>query len=139
VCSGVYKDRFIERRSAFTPTTQMTRKIIIIEDDPDTLDIMSYILADEGYETIAAKNSQPLHEVHNLQPMLILLDNRLTEGLGRDFCRQFKSDPATMHFPVILVSANPGLEAMARDSNADGYLPKPFDIADLVNLVKKFE
>jgi DNA-binding response OmpR family regulator len=132
-------DLFIEKRSHLTPTTRMARKIIIIEDDPDTLDIMSYILAEEGYETITAKNSQPLHEVHNLQPMLILLDNRLTDGQGHDFCRQFKNDPATRHFPVILVSANPGLEAMARDSNADGYLPKPFDIADLVELVKKFE
>ena len=116
----------------------MPRKIIIIEDDPDTLDIMSYILAEEGYETITAKNSQPLHEVHTLQPMLILLDNRLTAGSGGEFCKKFKNDPATMHFPVVLVSANMGLEKIALESNADGYLKKPFDIADLIELVKRF-
>jgi two-component system phosphate regulon response regulator PhoB len=117
----------------------MTRKIIIIEDDPDTLDIMSYILAEEGYETIAANNSKPLDEVSVHQPMLILLDNRLTEGSGRDFCTRFKKDPATRHFPVVLVSANPGLETIALESNADGYLKKPFDIEELLDLVKKFE
>jgi len=117
----------------------MTRKIIIIEDDPDTLDIMSYILAEEGYETITANNSKPLDEVSVHQPMLILLDNRLTEGSGRDFCTRFKKDPATRHFPVVLVSANPGLETIALESNADGYLKKPFDIEELLDLVKKFE
>jgi two-component system phosphate regulon response regulator PhoB len=117
----------------------MTRKIIIIEDDPDTLDIMSYILAEEGYETIPASNSKPLHDVHVHQPMLILLDNRLTEGFGRDFCTRFKKDPATRHFPVVLISANPGLETMALECNADGYLKKPFDIDELLNVVKKFE
>jgi two-component system phosphate regulon response regulator PhoB len=117
----------------------MTRKIIIIEDDPDTLDIMSYILAEEGYETISAKNSEPLHDVQVHQPMLILLDNRLREGSGRDFCTRIKKDPATKHFPVVLVSANPGLETMALESNADGYLKKPFDLSELIDLVKKFE
>jgi len=116
----------------------MARKIIIIEDDPDTLDIMSYILNEEGYETITAGNSKPLEEVNVHQPMLILLDNRLTDGSGGDFCKKFKKNPETMHFPVVLVSANMGLETIASECNADGYLKKPFDIADLIELVKRF-
>ena len=126
------------KRINFSTTLKMARKIIIIEDDPDTLDIMSLILADEGYETIAADNVKPLHEVHTHQPMLILMDNRLTEGLGGDFCKKFKNDPATRHFPVVLVSANMGLETIAVESDADGYLTKPFDIGDLIELVKRF-
>jgi two-component system phosphate regulon response regulator PhoB len=119
-------------------TLKMARKIIIIEDDLDTLEIMSLILAEEGYEILSADNAKPLHEVHTHQPMLILMDNRLTAGSGGEFCKKFKNDPATMHFPVVLVSANMGLETIALECNADGYLKKPFDIADLIELVKRF-
>jgi len=117
----------------------MSKKIIIIEDDPDILDIMTLILSEEGYDVLPTANWEPLDEVNVHQPMLILLDNRLSEGLGRDFCRQFKSNPLTSHFPVVIVSANSGLEEIARDSNADGFLKKPFDITELLELVKRFE
>src|SRR5665213_3577388 len=108
----------------------MPKKIIVIEDDQDILDIMTYILADEGYEVLASTDSRILDEVHLHQPTLILMDNRLTNGFGRDFCKQFKSNPATRRFPIVLVSANSGLEEIARESLADGYLKKPFDITE---------
>jgi len=117
----------------------MSKKIIIIEDDQDILDIMTYVLSDEGYEVLASANSLPLKEVHLHKPMLILMDNRLTDGFGRDFCKEFKSNPANSHFPVVLVSANPGLEEMAHESHADSYLKKPFDIDELIEIVKKFD
>jgi DNA-binding response OmpR family regulator len=117
----------------------MPKKIIIIEDDPDILDIMTFILSEEGYEVLPATNCKPLEEAHVYQPMLILLDNRLSDGLGSNYCRQFKSNPLTRHFPVVLVSANSGLAEMTIESNADAFLQKPFDIAELIELVKRFE
>ena len=117
----------------------MPRKIIIIEDDTDILDIMTYILADEGYEVLASTDSRILDEVRLHQPILILMDNRLTDGFGRDFCKLFKSNPETSHFPIVLVSANSGLEQMARESLADDYLKKPFDITELIDLVKRYD
>lgn len=117
----------------------MARKIIIIEDDPDILDVMSYILADEGYDIISSVDPKPLDDVHDTDPMLILMDNRLTGAFGGDFCRQFKSDPTTSHFPIVIVSANPSLDKIAAESMADDYLHKPFDIEELVAMVKKYE
>jgi DNA-binding response OmpR family regulator len=116
----------------------MPKKIIIIEDDPDILEIMTYILTEEGYEVLAATDSRPLKEVHLHQPMLILMDNRLTDGLGKDFCREFKNNPLTQHFPVVLVSASSAIEKMALESRADGYLKKPFDLVELTDLVQQF-
>jgi len=116
----------------------MPKKIIIIEDDPDIRAILTYMLSEEVYDILAATNSKPLDNVHEHNPMLILLDNRLTDGFGQDFCRRFKNNPATRHFPIILVSANSGLEEMTKESHADGYLKKPFDITELVELVKQF-
>jgi two-component system phosphate regulon response regulator PhoB len=117
----------------------MAKKIIVIEDDRDILDIMNYILSEEGYEVVAAVNCKPLEQVLEHQPVLILMDNRLTDGFGQDFCREFKSNPETTHFPVVIVSANSGIEEIARESKADGYLKKPFDITELIDLVKKFD
>jgi len=117
----------------------MPKKIIIIEDDPDILDIMSYILSEEGYEVLAAPNCAPLEDVHLHQPMLILMDNRLTDGFGHDFCKKFKSNPETQHFPIVLVSANSGLEELTIESKANAYLKKPFDINELIALVKNFD
>jgi len=69
---------------------------------------------------------------------LILMDNRLNDGFGKDFCKKFKSDPGHSQFPVVLMSANPGLEEMALENYADGYLKKPFDITELLELVKRY-
>ncbi len=116
----------------------MSNKIIIIEDDKDTLDIMTYILTEEGYEVIAADNTGPLKYIHLHQPVLILMDNRLPEGPGRDICLKLKNDPDTSRFPVALVSADNKLEEIARDCLADSFLKKPFDVEDLIELVSRF-
>ena len=116
----------------------MSNTIIVIEDDQDILDLLIYILTEEGYEVIAAKNSAPLTQLHVLQPFLILMDNRLTSDSGRDLCFKLKSDPATRHFPVVIVSANNYLEEIAQASLADGFLKKPFNIDELTALAKRF-
>ena len=116
----------------------MSKKIIIIEDDQDILDILTYILSDEGYEVLAYRDSKVLTEVLFYQPMLVLMDNRLDDGFGKDFCKKFKSNPELSHFPVVLMSANPGLEEMALESHADAYLKKPFNINELLDLVRRY-
>jgi CheY-like chemotaxis protein len=116
----------------------MSKRIILIEDDVDTLDIMTYILTSEGNEVIAADNTEPLMHIHLHQPLLILLDNRLPEWTGRDICLKLKNDPTTSHFPIALVSADNKLEEIARDCGADAFLKKPFNVEDLVELVNRF-
>lgn len=115
----------------------MPKKILIIEDDPDILDMMAIILRDEGYEVVTALNCGLLDNVASLNPDLILLDNRLYEELGADACRQFKSNPDTVSIPVIIVSANLYLERLSKISLADGFIAKPFDIDELIAVVKK--
>jgi DNA-binding response OmpR family regulator len=114
-------------------------KIIIIEDDNDILDVMTYILTEEGYEVIASPNSTPLSQLDRLQPFLILMDNRLIEGTGTELCFKLKNDPATAHFPVAIISAHNNLEEIAKESRADAFLKKPFDIDELLALVKRFD
>lgn len=116
----------------------MPQNILIIEDDPDILDMMTYIIQDEGFHVITSMGTVSVTYVQEIDPVLILLDNRLADGFGRDLCLKLKNDPATRHYPVVLVSAVNQLAQVAEDSSADAYLNKPFDLSELVLLVRKF-
>ena len=113
-------------------------KIIIIEDDKDILDVMTYILTEEGYEVVGAPDSAPLLQLDQIQPFLVLMDNRLVEGTGTELCYKLKTNLATAHFPIAIISAHNNLEEIAKESMADAFLKKPFDIDELLSLVKRF-
>jgi two-component system, OmpR family, phosphate regulon response regulator PhoB len=115
----------------------MSKKIIVIEDDNDILDLMQYILEGEGYQVIASNYAGPLSDIIKHKPNLILLDDRLRDGSGRALCAEIKSRPDTTHIPVVLVSATTDLAKVAQESKANTYLTKPFNISDLISVVKK--
>jgi CheY-like chemotaxis protein len=116
----------------------MSKTILVIDDDPDILDIMVYILKDEGYEVSGSAVCLPIEKILQAEPTLILMDNRLLGSSGKDECRKLKGDPATRHIPIILVSANSQLQELAQDSKADGYISKPFDLDELVTVVRQY-
>jgi DNA-binding response OmpR family regulator len=116
----------------------MSKQIILIEDDPDILDMMMYILKDEGYDVIGSADCSPLKTVLETQPDLILMDNRLRDASGMDECRKLKENAATQHFTVVIVSANRHLPELAAESMADGYLPKPFDLEEFIAIVRQY-
>lgn len=116
----------------------MAKTILIIEDDEDILDMMTYILQDEGFNVISSTETVSVDYVQQIAPSLILLDNRLADGFGRDLCLKLKKDPATVQFPVVIVSAVNQLAHLAEESGADAYLNKPFDLEELIALVRQF-
>ncbi|WP_345949285.1 response regulator [Mucilaginibacter sp. PAMB04274] len=116
----------------------MAKFILIIEDDQDILDMMTYILQDEGFHVISSTETVSPVYVAKLAPAFILLDNRLADGFGHDLCLKLKSDTVTKRVPVVIVSAANQLAAIAEGSGADAYLSKPFDLSDLVSIVRKF-
>ncbi|MHB8207699.1 response regulator transcription factor [Mucilaginibacter sp.] len=113
----------------------MSKKVLIIEDDHDILDMMKYILEDEGYTVIALTQAGSIEEIIQLEPHLILLDERLPENPGHVLCARIKAHPIAQNIPVILVSAVVDLANVARDCKADNYIQKPFNLLDLTGLV----
>ncbi len=116
----------------------MSKNIVVIEDDVDILDMIQYILADEGYNVIGYDKLESLEKIIEQQPAVILLDNRLASGYGDSLCLSLKSSDETKQIPVIIVSASAGLEQIARNCKADAFLAKPFDLDDLVKMVKHY-
>jgi DNA-binding response OmpR family regulator len=117
----------------------MRKRIVLLEDEKDILEIIQFILEEEGYDVIAFNHFEPLEGIVEFQPKLILLDIRLTDGYGHLLCSQLKSNPTTAHIPVILVSGASNLEKIAEESGADSFLSKPFNMDDLIKLVKQYD
>jgi two-component system phosphate regulon response regulator PhoB len=117
-----------------------TKKILVIEDDKDIRDTIVYVLEEQGFEVIASENSKILKSLDSYQPDMILLDNWLTEwksdANGQQLSKELKSNPATSHIPVIIISAVSDIKEIAEAGLADGYLRKPFDLTELIDIVK---
>jgi len=122
-------------------TKAMAKKILVIEDDKDIRDTIVYVLEEEGYEVVSSEDSKILRSLGQIAPDIILLDNWLTEwksdANGEQISRQLKLYPDTSHIPVIIVSAVSNIKEIAEAGLADGYLRKPFDLAELIAIVKK--
>lgn len=114
------------------------KKILIVEDDVDTLDLMEIILHDQGYAVIKVRREITIKEIAGIKPDLAILDYRLPFGLGTEICSAIKMNEATKDIPVIMYSANNGIEELAKKNGADGYFSKPFDLECLVTLVGSF-
>jgi two-component system phosphate regulon response regulator PhoB len=114
----------------------MAKRIVVIEDNRDILDLIAYILADLGYEVTGYLHLESMEKILTDQPCLVLLDHKLATGNGSDLCLAIKSDPLTSLIPVILVSASSNIATIAKKCSADGFLSKPFDLEDLIAVVK---
>lgn len=115
----------------------MPKKIVVIEDDQDILDIVEYILTSNGYEVFPYPKFQPLSIIEQLEPDVILLDEWLEAMRGSQLCRQLKSNPATQNIPVLIISALTSIESIVEEAGADGYIKKPFDIDSFLTVIEQ--
>jgi DNA-binding response OmpR family regulator len=129
----VQNDTFAACADSFAAV--MNKKIIIIENDQDTLDMMDFILTEEGYEVIASAGSAVLADPAAQNPALVILDQWLDGESGETICLRIKTNAVTAHTPIMLMSATTGLENTAARCKADVFLEKPFDIEHLLAVV----
>ncbi|WP_299290751.1 response regulator [uncultured Mucilaginibacter sp.] len=114
----------------------MKKKVLIIENDRDIRDIISYVLEDKGYEVIAAE-PWPVNRLHTYNPDLILLDEWLNEREGHLLCTELKDMHETKHVPVIILSTANNIEEIANSCKAEGFVNKPFDLDELLEEVQR--
>ncbi len=120
----------------------MSKKIMVIEDDRDIRETIVYALEDAKYEVVSSEDARIIKHLDKHKPDLILLDYWLSDwksdANGEQLSKQIKTNPATSHIPVILVSAVSNVKEIAEAGMADAYLHKPFDLKDLFNMIEKF-
>jgi len=115
------------------------KKIVIIEDEPDILEVLSYNLKREGFDVYSATNGTlGLSLVEKELPDLLLLDLMLPGLDGIEICSTIKNNPATQNTLIIMVTAK-GEESdivLGLGVGADDYITKPFSPKELVARVK---
>lgn len=115
------------------------KKILIFEDDISILEIVTIILEDAGYRVSVSQTSHDIIEkVAELTPDLILMDNWIPDIGGKEATRLLKKHPRFQHIPVIYITANSDIAALAEVAGADDFLAKPFDLEDLEFIVAKY-
>jgi two-component system alkaline phosphatase synthesis response regulator PhoP len=116
----------------------MKKKVLILDDDPDILQICTIVLQKKGFEVSTLNNSSQIAEqVRNYKPDVILMDNWIPGPGGIEATRLLKKDPELQAIPVIFFSANSNVSQLASEARADYSLQKPFDISELEEIVNQ--
>lgn len=116
-----------------------SKKILIVEDEDDILQLVTLYLEKEGFRTVSAKTgTEGLRQVKQEKPDLVILDLMLPEIDGIEVCTRLRSAPATAMLPIIMLTAKAeesdtiiGLEL-----GADDYVTKPFSPKTLIARIK---
>ncbi len=118
----------------------MGKKILVIDDEVDLVDTITFRLEAAGYSVISANNGQEgLKKARDEKPDLILLDVMMPNLDGYQVCRMLKFDARFEDIPIIMLTAR-GQDkdkAIGEDVGADVYLTKPFNGKDLLAKIDK--
>jgi DNA-binding response OmpR family regulator len=115
----------------------MPKNILLIENDPDLRNIISYILQSEGYVVSCMGIFEDLEEIAAHHPDLILIDEWVSQEPGHRLCLKIKTLERMMHIPVIILSTADGIEQIMTECKANAFVRKPFDLDDLTCKVKQ--
>ncbi|WP_160292085.1 response regulator [Pedobacter lusitanus] len=109
-------------------------RILVVEDDPDLLEIVQTILEENNYKVFPLMTGRPIFKIiDEFNPDLILLDVKLDGMDGRAIFKEIRTRPDTAHLPVILTSGGFSEDYMRRENlAADAYLEKPFEMTAML-------
>lgn len=115
------------------------QRILVVDDEQDIVQLVTYNLKKEGYLVEEARTGdEALRLVRERPYQLILLDLMLPGLSGMELCRIFKQDPGTAHVPIIMLTARSEEmdKVMGLETGADDYITKPFSVRELLARVK---
>lgn len=115
----------------------MKKCILIFDDDAEILLVCKIILEGENYRVetrIYCDNI--IEDITQVKPDIILMDLWIPDIGGENAINLVKKNEATQHIPVILFSANTEIEETFKRVNANGFLKKPFNIDDMLNVIE---
>ena len=119
----------------------MSKRILVVEDQPDNRQIIRDMLADTGYEIAEAENGEEaLAAIAKARPDLILMDIQLPIMDGYEATRRIKADPELKSIPIIVVTsyALSGDDNKAHAAGCDAYVTKPYSPRQLLAKIKEF-
>jgi two-component system, chemotaxis family, chemotaxis protein CheY len=120
-----------------SPTGEV-QHILIVDDDPDIRNVVADILAMSHYTVRMANNGlEALNEVRKQRPAMVLLDLMMPIMDGWEFLRRLKREPPQVQVPVAVMSAARDAGAVSDELGAQAFLPKPFELDDVLTVVDR--
>lgn len=121
-----------------TAQKRPVRPILVVDDDPTIRSTVSEILELEGYRVETAINgAEALEKVRMNPPSLVILDMRMPVMDGWGFARNLRLEG--IHLPILVMTAAQNAQRWAEEIEADAYIPKPFDLDDLLSAVSDLD
>jgi DNA-binding response OmpR family regulator len=113
------------------------KKIMVCDDDQGILDVLQMLLESEGFDVVTEINSTNLiREMNNNSPDLLLLDLWMPVLSGDQVLKTLRTSPEFENLPVIVLSASVDGSSIANGAGATDFVPKPFDMDDLIIKIK---
>jgi CheY-like chemotaxis protein len=119
--------------------------ILIVEDDPDTREMLSTLLSIEGFHAVGAEDGlEALHLLRTVKhrapdvPCLVLLDLKMPRLSGNEFRRAQLGDPTVANVPVAVLSGAVDIEQRAQALGAVASVAKPIDVELLMDVVRRY-
>jgi CheY-like chemotaxis protein len=118
----------------------MPKKILLVDDEADMVNVMSFRLKKAGYEVVTAETgAQALEKANTESPDLILLDINLPDIAGFEVCSRLKSGAATKQIPVIFVSASvDSVKSVTEKCGAQDFIVKPYEPQELISKIGSY-
>ncbi|MGE5619452.1 MAG: response regulator transcription factor [Sphingomonadaceae bacterium] len=113
------------------------KKVLVADDEEAITELVAFALELEGFQVIQAPDGpEAVRLAKEERPDLAMVDVMMPGLDGREVSRRLKEDPDTAAIPVLLFSAAPNPDLT--EAKADGFMPKPFDINQLVDTVRRY-
>jgi DNA-binding response OmpR family regulator len=117
------------------------KKILVVDDEADLVETVRFPLETEGFNVLVSYNGEDaLNQARKENPDLIILDLMLPKLDGYKVCRLLKFDERYKHIPILMLTAKTQEKdkLLGKETGADEYITKPFDIDELMEKVKSY-
>ena len=117
------------------------KKILIVDDEKDIVETLSFMLKAKGFECIHAYDGEEgLALAKSQMPNLVILDVMMPKINGYKICRLLKFDNKYKSIPIIMVTARSQEEdkVIGEETGADEYITKPFEFSDVLDKINKY-
>lgn len=118
----------------------MRNTVLIVDDDPLILRVVTTVLDLEAYEVVTAETAEVAMKLLPERAVDVVVSDVMMPGIdGFELCEWIRSDEATAHLPVVLLTARDGDQdrVRGREVGGDAYLSKPFSPLDLIETIDR--